>query len=123
MARLGFRIRATAATTLAGRMGQPVSVIEKTTAVPGVVRFETNRALSGMGHDRYRSLDDILFDRPTDVLARRLFETGKVAAVHVNGSVITVELAPDATSDGLAAIVADLYTYYHEGDEPEMIGG
>ena len=38
-------------------MGQPVTVIEKPSSHPGVVRYETNRALTGMGHEVYRSLD------------------------------------------------------------------
>ncbi len=32
-------------------MGQPVTVIEKPSSHPGVVRYETNRVLTGMGHD------------------------------------------------------------------------
>ncbi len=102
-------------------MGQPVTVIEKATPVPGVVRFETNRALSGMGHESYRSLDDILWERPVDVLARRILGRGGVDAVHINGSVITVQLAGGTASDGIKEIVEGLYTFYQEGDEPEMV--
>ena len=32
-------------------MGQPVTVIEKPSSRAGIVRFETNRVLTGMGHD------------------------------------------------------------------------
>jgi hypothetical protein len=102
-------------------MGQPVTVIEKATPAPGVVRYETNRALSGMGHELYRSPEDILWDRPVDEVARRVFAHGGVASVHVNGSVITVQFAPGASSVGVKEIIEGLYTYYQEGDEPEMV--
>ena len=35
-------------------MGQPITVVEKTSAAnPAILRLETNRPLSGMGHERY----------------------------------------------------------------------
>ena len=34
-------------------MGQPINVVEKPSSTPGVARFETNRSLTGMGHERY----------------------------------------------------------------------
>jgi hypothetical protein len=92
-------------------MGQPVSVIEKPTGRTGVLRFETNRNLTGMGHERY-SAAPALGDRPSDVLARRLFEHGGVATVHLYGGIITVELAPHARGDGIKEIIEDLYTFY-----------
>ena len=92
-------------------MGQPVSVIEKPTGRAGVLRFETNRNLTGMGHERYRSGDAVEGTRPPDVLARRLFERGGIATVHVYGGVITVELdEPDES--GIKEIIEDLYVYY-----------
>ncbi len=102
-------------------MGQPVTVIEKSTPIAGVVRYETNRALSGMGHESYRSAADILWERPVDVLAQRIFDRGRVEAVHINGSVITVQLSAGAGSEGIKEIIEGLYTFYQEGDEPEMI--
>ena len=66
-------------------MGQPITVVEKPSSTPGVARFETNRSLTGMGHERYASVDDILDDRPVDELARRLFHSGGVTQVHANG--------------------------------------
>ncbi len=108
-------------------MGQDVTVVEKATSRPGRVRFETNRPLSGMGHERYTSLDDVLGDRPVDEVARRLFETGQVFAVHVFGNVITVSLAVGATSEGLADVVRGMFTYYVPGVIPpsdeELISG
>ncbi len=37
----------------AGTMGQPITVTEKPTKRAGIVRFELNRALTGMGHEQY----------------------------------------------------------------------
>lgn len=93
-------------------MGQPINVVEKPTSTPGVARFETNRSLTGMGHERYASVDDVLDDRPVDVLARRLFETGGVTEVHANGSVVTVHLAEGWTGARLLDVIRGLYIYY-----------
>ena len=108
-------------------MGQPVTVIEKPTAVPGVVRYETNRVLSGMSHERYLADRPVEGNRPPDVVARRLFERGGVASVHVNGNVITVQLESGAGgpaaepagrgTEGIRQIIEDLYTYYRPGVE------
>ncbi|MCB1271948.1 MAG: hypothetical protein M9942_03070 [Microthrixaceae bacterium] len=96
-------------------MGQPVTVLEKQSAVPGVVRFETNRALTGTGHEAYRQDEEIRGQRPPDLVARRLFERGGVERVHVNGNVITVHLARGGDTDGIADLIGDLYTYYRPG--------
>jgi hypothetical protein len=98
-------------------MGQPVTVIEKPSSRAGVVRYEINRVLTGMGHEIYRSAPTAGANRPADVLARRLFERGGIKTVHVNGSVITVELA-ETKSDGIQSIIESLYTYYTPGVEP-----
>ena len=99
-------------------MGQPITVREKPTSSPGVVRFEANRSLTGMGHERYRERADASGIRPPDELARRLFDTGKVAGIHIYSNVITVDLAKGATSDGLLEVVEDLFIYYREGVTP-----
>ena len=93
-------------------MGQPINVVEKPSNTPGLARFETNRSLTGMGHERYASVDDILDDRPVDELARRLFESGGVTRVHANGSMITVHLANGWTGEKLLDVIRGLYTYY-----------
>lgn len=98
-------------------MGQIVNVVERQSARPGIVRFETNRALSGTGHDRYvagQVIDDV---RPTDELARRIFARGGINAVHINGSVITVDLEKGYDAAGIADIVRGLYTFYLHGGE------
>jgi hypothetical protein len=98
-------------------MGQPVTVIEKPSRKPGVVRFETNRTLSGTGHEVYRSPDDAWGDAPSDELARLLFAHGGVASVHVYSNVITVHLADGGSSAGLKDVIENLYIFYKEGVE------
>src|SRR3546814_3066386 len=67
-------------------MGQPITVLEKPSSNPAILRFETNRPLSGMGHEPYNEPPSELLVRPVDELARRLFAAGGVERVHINGS-------------------------------------
>src|ERR1700750_2282049 len=99
-------------------MGQLVAVTEKPSSSPGVVRFELNRALTGMGHERYRSAADAFGPRSAAELARRLFATGQAAAVHVYSNIVTVDLAKGATSNGRADVVRHLYRYWQPGMAP-----
>lgn len=98
-------------------MGEPVTVIEKPSSREGFVRFETNRWFTGMDHERYLAGDPILGNRPPDVIAARLFDTGQVDEVHIYGHAITVKLFKGATSDGLKEIIEDLHIYYRPGVE------
>lgn len=98
-------------------MGQPVTVIEKPSSRVGVVRYELNRVLTGMGHEVYRAAPGPGAVRPADELARRLFERGGIKTVHVNGSVVTLELSKNNT-DGIIEIIQNLYTYYVPGVLP-----
>lgn len=98
-------------------MGQIVRVIEKPSSRANVVRFETNRVLTGMGHRRFGSSEDAVGDTPSDELARRLFARGGIDGVHVNGNMITIDLAHRGT-DGIAEIIEGLYTYWQPGMEP-----
>jgi hypothetical protein len=98
-------------------MGQPVTVIEKPSSRAGVVRYEINRVLTGMGHEVYTKAPTAGSQRPADELARRLFTRGGIRSVHVNGSVITIELS-DNTTQGIPEIIESLYTYYVPGVEP-----
>ena len=94
-------------------MGQPISVVEAvSTSDPAIVRFTTNRPLSGMGHERYESPPSELRRRPVDELARRLFAAGGVQKVHINGSVVTVTLLGGATGTGLADVIRHLFLHY-----------
>ncbi len=99
-------------------MGQPITVVEKPSSRAGIVRYETNRALTGMGHERYQAGDEILGAAPADELARRLFDRGGITGVHVNGNVVTVELADaEAEAEGIDQVIASLYLYWVEGVE------
>jgi len=97
-------------------MGQSIVVTEKPSSNRGVVRFETNRALTGMGHERYRAGDDVWGDRPPDELARRLLARGGVVGVGINGNVVTVDLEKGYDSSGLKEIVENLYRFYPDAD-------
>jgi hypothetical protein len=99
-------------------VGQLVAVTEQPSSTQGVVRFELNRSLTGMGHERYASADEAAGDRPPDVLARRLFDTGQVHAVHVYSNIVTVELARGGRPDPLAGVVRELYRYWRPGMQP-----
>jgi hypothetical protein len=102
-------------------MGQLVDVTEKPSSTPGVIRFELNRTLSGMGHERFRSVDDAYGDTPSDELARRLFATGQIDSLHVYANIVTVDITKGFDSDGLADIVRDLYIYWNPGVEPPSL--
>lgn len=99
-------------------MGQLVGVVEKPSSAPGVVRFELNRSLSGMGHERFGSAADAIGPRPSAALARQLFETGKVSHVHVFGNMVTVDLQKGFDADGLTDIVREMYRYWKPGVTP-----
>ena len=102
-------------------MGQPVAVEEKPGVAPAVVRFETNRSLTGQGHESFGNVAQAAGSRPAAVLARRLFESGQVSHVHVFGNIVTVTLSSGATKSGLDAIVHDLYQYWKPGMEPPSV--
>jgi hypothetical protein len=97
-------------------MGQLVSVIEKPSHRRGIVRYVLNRALTGMGHERFTTENQPTGDRPADELSRRLLATGLVSGVSLNGNVVTVELSGNDSS-GLKDVIIDLYTYYVPGVE------
>jgi hypothetical protein len=99
-------------------MGQPVAVVEKRTSRPGVVRFEANRSLTGMGHERFTAGDQAIGPRPAAELARRFFATGHIDVVHVYQNVVTVDLKKGFSSDGLAELFENLYIYWVPGREP-----
>ena len=96
-------------------MGQMVGVVEKKSTTPGIVRFELNRSLSGMGHERFDSVVQAIGSKPSASLARQLFATGKVDSVHVYGNIVTVDVAKGYDSGGLADIVREMYRYWKPG--------
>ncbi len=97
-------------------MGQPVTLIRSTSSRPGVIRFELNRSLTGMGHARFEAGQEITADDPAAKLAGRILDQGGVAAVHIYGSMVTVHLSAIEPAD-LADVVGGLYTYYLPGVE------
>jgi hypothetical protein len=101
-------------------MGQMVSVVEKPSSIPGVVRFEANRSLTGSGHERFTTQADALGPRPAAVLARRLLSTGQVESVHMFSNIITVNLFKGFGGDGLGDIVRELFQYWKPGMEPSF---
>ena len=103
-----------------GAMGQPITVVEKPTSEPGVLRFELNRSLTGMGHEHYRSAADALGDRPPDALARRLFEHGDVDGVHIYSNMVTIDLHKGSTGAGLLDLMERLFIHYREGVTPSI---
>jgi hypothetical protein len=96
-------------------MGQLVGVVEKRSSIPGLVRYELNRNLTGSGHERFSSATEAVGPRPSAELARRLFDTGHVAGVHLYMNMITVDLQKGFNSDGLLDVVRDLYQYWTPG--------
>lgn len=93
-------------------MGQPITVVESESSRAGIVRFEVNRSLTGMGHERYPAGALVEGDRPPDELARRLLARGGIDAVHINGSIVTVDLAKGGDTDGVAELIRELFLYY-----------
>lgn len=101
-------------------MGQPITVMQKATSSPGVVRFELNRSLTGMGHERYNSAADATGDRPCDRLALMLFERGGVDHVHIYSNEVTVHLSEGGTATGMAEAIESLFIHYREGVLPSL---
>lgn len=102
-------------------MGMLITVTEKPSARHGVVRFETNRALTGMGHEYYSADIDVEGDRPPDLAARALFAHGGAEKVHVHGNQIDVELTPGGSTAGMADVLADLFIHYKPGVVPSPL--
>jgi hypothetical protein len=99
-------------------MGQSITVVEKPSARPGVVRFETNRSLTGMGHERYTAVEGVTGDRIVDELARRLLDAGGVDAVHIYSNVITTDLSKGSTGQGLRDLIENFFIHYVPGVRP-----
>lgn len=105
-------------------MGQAVAVTWKQTPTPDIVRYELNRSLTGMGHEKYESAADAgeRGNRPPDVLAQRLFATGKVERVHCYSNMCTVHLAAGTDPASLLDIFTALYIHYLPGVQPSIPG-
>ena len=103
-------------------MGQPVTVIERPSSRPGVVRFEINRSLTGMGHEYYDGPPPPHRVRPPDELARRLFAHGSIDGMHVNSNVITLDLSKCAGTAGLREVIEELCIHYRAGVTVQVPG-
>ena len=102
-------------------MGQLVAVEQKAGGASTIVRFDTNRSLTGMGHERFTSAAEAKGPRPAAVIARRFFEAGHVSWVHVYGNCITASLEAGASQASLNEIVRDLYQYWKPGMVPPTL--
>lgn len=99
-------------------MGQPVTVVQKSTSRPDVIRFEINRSITGMDPHRYTAGEEIQGDSPPDRVAKRLFAHPGVDGVHVYSNVITVDLGDGVVpAEQLRADIETLFIYYGEGVE------
>jgi len=98
-------------------VGQPVTVVKKPSSNPGVVRFEINRSITGMGHERYAAAPGPEYDRHCDEMARRLFGHDGVESVHINSNVITLNMSFGADEAALIETIESLFTYYRPGVE------
>jgi hypothetical protein len=99
-------------------MGQQIAVVAKPSRIPGVMRYEANRNLTGMGHETFHSAAEAVGPRPAAALARLLLGTGKVSSVHVYGNMITVDVAKGFDATGLDEVVSNLYQYWKPGMAP-----
>ncbi len=102
-------------------MGQPITVVERRSPRPNTIRYEANRSLTGMGHERYVRREQATGDTPGAELARRLFDTGHVASVHVYSSVVTVTLIDGHRTSGLRDVVAGLFRFYPDEGAAEEV--
>lgn len=102
-------------------MGQPVAVTQTPAGAPGRVRFEINRSITGMGHEHFSSAVEATGSKPAAMLARRMFDTGKVKAVHVFSNIITVDVVDTTGNADLSEILQDLYQYWKPGMEPKSV--
>lgn len=102
-------------------MGQPVAVTQTPAGVPGRVRFEINRSITGQGHERFASIAEATGSKPAAMLARSLFDTGKVKAVHVFSNIVTVDVVDATNETGLSQILQDMYQYWKPGMEPKSV--
>ena len=98
-------------------MGQQVSVVERPSTRPGMIRFELNRSLTGMGHEHFASVSDAVGPRPAAALARQLLATGQVDSVYMYGNIVTIDIAKGYTADGLDDVVRNMYQYWKPGME------
>ena len=104
-------------------VGQPVTVIQKPSSRPGILRFELNRSLTGMGHETYSEPPDLPRLRPPDELARSLFEAFHIDRLHIHSNIVTVELSKGAFADGMKELMEGMFIHYRGGVEAVLPAG
>ena len=99
-------------------MGQPINVVFTRSSKQEIYRFEVNRCLTGMDHERFQVDDEIIGDTPSDELARRLFSLEGVAGIHLNSNMITVKSdGSELSIEELIETISDLHIFYNDGME------
>ena len=97
-------------------MGQQVAVTERPSPRPGVLRFETNRSLTGMGHEHFKSMSDAVgHGRPPRWPAnccRRARSTRCTSTATSSRST-----SEGFNADGLGDVVRNMYQYWKPGME------
>ena len=98
---------------VAAAMGQPITVTEKPGDRDDVVRFDLNRSLTGMGHERYRADREIGSCAPYFAAAPGLafqeivLDTGRGHAIFYNPERVwvdrLVDWARNKGDDGITA--------------------
>lgn len=82
-----------------------------------MVRFETNRNFTGMGHESFSSMEQAVGNRPVHVIARLLLGTGKVDRVHIYNNIVGIDVAKGYDDSGFADLIANMYEYWVPGRE------
>lgn len=95
-------------------MGKSVQIVSFARPRAGYVRIEIDRSLTGTGHETYEVAPSEEAPRPTDVLARTLFQTGFVKRVHIFSNVITIMLQ---SPFGVATVREDHATMEESAEE------
>ena len=99
-------------------MGQPVTVIQKSATKPGVLRFEINRSITGMDHERYSRDQVIHGNRPPDQLAKSLFGLGGIERIHINSNIVTLDLGKGGVNPvEIINTITKMFTFYLPGVE------
>jgi hypothetical protein len=102
-------------------MGQPIKVTVRPDPDPDVLVFDTDRSLTGTDVHGYSRDDDVLGNRPYEILARAVFEINGVMSVSVSSNVITVRRSTGADWDRrswedigpeICGIIENLFIHY-----------
>ncbi len=112
-------------------MGNPVTVVVKPSSRQGVLSFELNRSITGMGHRSYFFTDQKIIDSATnrilpnesedadiaDMVARQIFKLcpDNAKSVHINSNIVTLQLlnsGAEAVSDQISEMLTEMFLHY-----------